>query len=248
MRVAAFLPLLFAFAASAAGEAGFSPISQPRRGVFEPRAEAVIPAEIAMTVKAMLKKAGDRCEKGDLLVEFDSSLPDAAVEAMRSKLAAEEKNHDGIRNLYERNQASIMELARAESDLAKARLEAAAARREAGACRVYAPFSGKIVEEKVREFEWADKGAPLLLLVDDSLVRARFFLPEEEYSRIRPGDRVAIRVPAVSRNVTGVVSRLGVVFDPVSRTFDVWADVDNADDTLRAGMTAEVLWSPGGDA
>lgn len=248
MRIAAFLPLLFAFAASVAGETGLSPAFPPRRGVFEPRAEAVIPAEIAMTVKAMPKKAGDRCEKGDLLVEFDSSLPDAAVEATRSKVAAEEKNHDGIRNLYERNQATIMELARAESELAKARLEAAVALREAEACRVYAPFSGTIVEEKVGEFEWADKGAPLLLLVDDSVVRARFFLPEEQYSRIRRGDRVTIRVPAASREVSGVVSRLGALFDPVSRTFDVWADVDNADDALRAGMTAEALWSPGGDS
>lgn len=219
---------------------------QPWRGVFEPRAEAVIPSEVAMTVKSMPKKAGDRCARGDVLVEFDSSLSDEAVAAMGARVDAEEKNADGIRNLYERNQATVMELARAESELAKARLELALARREAESCRVYAPFSGKIVEERVREFEWANKGAPLLLLVDDSLLRVRFFLPEEHYSHIRIGDEVRISVPAASREVTGTVSRLGVVFDPVSRTFDVWADVDNADDTLRAGMTAEVTWAPGG--
>lgn len=239
MKVAAFfLPLLFAAAASAAGEGW--------RGVFEPRAQAVIPAETAMTVKSMPKKAGDRCKKGDILVEFDSSLPYAAVAATRSKLAAEEKNHAGIKSLYERSQASVMELARAESDLAKARLDVAVALREAEACRVRAPFAGKIVEEKLREFEWADKGSPLLLLVDDSLLRVRFFLPEEQYSKIHAGDRIPVRVPALSETVSGVVSRLGAVFDPVSRTFDVWADVDNADDRLRAGMTADVLWEAGG--
>lgn len=245
MKAVAVVALFLAFACHA-GEGRPAQSRQPWRGVFEPRAKAVIPSEIAMTIKAMPKKAGERCREGDLLVEFDSSLPDAAVEAVRSRVEAEQKNHDGIRSLYERNQATIMELARAESDLAKAKLELATTLREVQSCRVHAPFSGKIVEEMLREFEWASKGAALLLLVDDSLLRVRFFLPEEHYSRIKPGDKVAIAVPAASREVTGTVSRLGVVFDPVSRTFDVWADVDNADDTLRVGMTAEVLWSPEG--
>lgn len=246
MRVVAVIALFLVAGACHAGEGRPSPSGQPWRGVFEPRAQAVIPSEVAMPIKAMPKKAGDSCQKGDLLVEFDSSLPDAAVEAVQARVDAEQKNHDGIRSLYERNQVTVTELARAESDLARARLELATSRHEAEACRVYAPFSGKIVEEMLREFEWASKGAALLLLVDDSILRVRFFLPEEHYSRIRPGDTVAIAVPAMSREVTGTVSRLGAVFDPVSRTFDVWADVDNADDTLRVGMTAEVLWAPEG--
>ncbi len=246
--IAALFLVLLAMPPATGADAPLPPSRQAWRGVFEPRAEAVIPSEVAMTVMAMPKKAGDRCQEGDVLVVFDPSLPDAAVAAMEARLDAETKNRDGIRNLYERNQAAVMELARAESELAKAQLELALARREAASCRVLAPFSGKIVEEKVREFEWADKGAPLLLLVDDSLLRVRFFLPEAFYSRIETGDEVAIAVPAVSGTVTGTVSRLGVVFDPVSQTFDVWADVDNAGDSLRAGMTAEVTWTPGGDS
>lgn len=216
------------------------------RGVFEPRAEAVIPAELSMRVIAMPKKPGDFCREGDVLVEFDSMIPDAAVASAKAKLKAVEVNHASMKSLFDRNQATAVELARAESELAQVALELASAEREARACRVLAPFSGKMVERKVREHEWANRGSPLLLLVDDAVVKVRFFLPEDTFSRIRVGDKVKVWVPAASREAWGEVSRLGVVFDPVSRTFDVWADVPNTDDALRAGMTVEVEWPPSG--
>jgi membrane fusion protein (multidrug efflux system) len=136
-----------------------------------------------------------------------------------------------------------VELARAASELGRARLDAVTARRDLDACRVPAPFAGRIVEHRVREYEWAGKGAPLLLLVDDSVLIVRFFLPEEYFPRIRVGDPVTAVASATGFSVPGAVTRIGVVFDPASRTFDVWAEVDNAEGLLRAGMTAEVLWS-----
>ena len=242
MKILLALLCVVAFSPSAMGRDEVSPQRFPWRGVFEPRAEAVIPSEMAGTVVAMPKKPGERCAAGDVIVEFDSSLANAAVVAMQARVDAEKENSQGIQNLYDRNQATGMELSRAKSELARAEFELATGRHEARVCVVRAPFEGRIVEVKVREHEWAGKGAPLLLLVDDSLLRVRFFLPEDSFSRIAVGDPVRVWVPAASREVEGTVARLGVVFDPVSRTFDVWADVDNADDVLRAGMTAEVAW------
>ncbi|MCC8191184.1 MAG: efflux RND transporter periplasmic adaptor subunit [Planctomycetes bacterium] len=239
VHVAAMLGCLVLTAVSCRGGEGEA---ERWRGVFEPRAEAVIPAETSMLVVAMPRSPGESCRAGDLLVEFDAALPEAAVAAALAKAEAVELNLSGMRSLFEKNQVTAVELARAESEAAQVQLELAAARREARVCRVVAPFAGKIVERKVREHEWANRGSPLLLLVDDAVLRVRFFLPEENFSAIALGDTVAVWVPAVSRKVAGVVSRLGVVFDPVSRTFDVWAEVDNTDDSLRAGMTAEVRW------
>ncbi len=212
------------------------------RGVFEPRAQAVIPAELSMTVQRMALEPGERCRAGDILVEFDATLPQAAVDSAATKLDAARQNMTSTQNLFDRNQITATELARARTELAEAEFQLATARREVEACIVRAPFSGKIVEEKLRAHEWASRGAPLLLLVDDSVLLARFYLPEDRFSAISVGDPVTVRTPAVPGDFAGRVTRLGVVFDPVSRTFDAWAEVDNPDDTLRAGMTAEVEW------
>ena len=236
---------VFPSAPSAAESASSSGVSW--RGVFEPRAQALIASEVSMLVASMPVQPGDSCDEGDVLVEFDSSIPDAAVAAAEAKLEAAELNRNGMRNLYDRNQVTAVELARSESELAGVRLELAAARRDAESCRIVAPFAGKLVDHKVREHEWASKGAPLLLLVDDSVLKVRFFLPENHFSTIKIGDRVRVTVPAASRDAWGEVSRLGVVFDPVSRTFDVWADVPNVDDSLRVGMTAEIEWPVRGE-
>ena len=243
LGLAALLMLAVAYA-GAAGDPGHGG-GRTWRGVFEPRAEAVIPAETSMRVIGMPKGPGDSCRKGDLLVEFDSAIPDAAVASVNAKLKAVELNFNSMRSLYEKNQVTAVELARAESEIAQVALELASAEREARACRVLAPFDAKIVDRKVREHEWANRGSPLLLIVDDAVLKARFFLPENDFSRIKIGDKVRVWVPAASREAWGEVSRLGVVFDPVSRTFDAWADVPNIDDSLRVGMTAEVEWPAG---
>ncbi len=216
------------------------------RGVFEPRAQAVIPSELSMTVKRMALEPGERCRAGDILVEFDDTLPQVAVDSAATKLDAAQQNFTSTQNLFDRNQITATELARARTEQAEAELQLATARREVEACIVRAPFAGKIVEEKLRAHEWANRGAPLLLLVDDSVLLARFYLPEDRFSAISVGDAVTVRTPAVPGDFPGRVTRLGVVFDPVSRTFDAWAEVDNPDDTLRAGMTAEVEWPGGG--
>jgi membrane fusion protein (multidrug efflux system) len=214
------------------------------RGVFEPRAQAVLPSEVAMPVAALPKKPGETCAAGDVLVEFDSTIAHAALDAAEARLDAAVLKYEGQENLFRRDQATEAELAGAASELGRARLDEVTARRELAACRVVAPFAGRIVDHRVREFEWAGKGAPLLLLVDDSVLTARFFLPEEYFPKIAVGDAVTASVPSAGLSVRGVVSRLGAVFDPASRTFDVWAEVDNERGLLRAGMTAEVLWSP----
>ncbi len=233
-----FIAALFAVSPSSAGEVW--------RGVFEPRAQAVLPSEVAMPVASLPKKPGETCAAGDSLVVFDDTIARAALDAAESRLDAAQLNYEGQESLFNSNQATEVELARAASDLARARLDTAAARRELASCRVPAPFAGRIVEHRVREFEWAGKGDPLLLLVDDSVLKVRFFLPEENFSKIALGDEVTATASATGMSVPGVVSRLGAVFDPASRTFDVWADVDNAGGGLRAGMTAEVNWTPEG--
>ncbi|MCC8166174.1 MAG: efflux RND transporter periplasmic adaptor subunit [Planctomycetes bacterium] len=239
IRCVVFLTVLVLTASSASAGAVY-------RGVFEPRAQAVIPSELSMTVKRMALEPGERCRAGDVLVEFDDTLPQAAVDSAATKLDAAQQNYTSTQNLFDRNQITATELARARTELAEAELKLATARRDVEACVVRAPFAGKIVEEQLRATEWANRGAPLLLLMDDSVLLARFYLPEDRFSAISVGDTVTVRTPAVPGDFSGTVTRLGVVFDPVSRTFDAWAEVANPDDTLRAGMTAEVEWPANG--
>lgn len=211
-------------------------------GVLEPRRQALIAAETAMRVLRMPVRPGESARRGDLLCEFDSTVAQAAVAASRAKVRAQELLQGGTQSLFERRQATPAEAAKADGDLAHSRLELAAAERDLAACAIVAPFDGKVVDIRVDESEWANRGSPVLLLVDDAVVRARFFLPEEHFARLRVGDVVRVRVPAVDAVAPGVIGRVGVVFDPASRTVDVWADVDNTDNLLRAGMTVEVLW------
>lgn len=237
-----FLVLFTIAALSARVSAGDADAPGVWPGVLEPRRQALIAAETAMRVLRMPVRPGESARQGEVLCEFDKTVAQAAVEAGRAKVRAQELLQGGTQSLFERRQATPAEAAKADGDLAQARLELAAAERDLAACGIAAPFDGKVVDIRVDESEWANRGSPVLLLVDDAVVRARFFLPEERFARLRVGDAVQVRVPAVDAVVPGVVSRIGVVFDPASRTVDVWADVDNNGDLLRAGMTALVQW------
>ena len=69
------------------------------------------------------------------------------------------------------------------------------------------------------------------------LVRAD--VTETEVDSLAPGDRVVGRI-SVGREIQGLVSFVGKQSDPVTRTYPVEITVDNADYSIRSGLTVSV--------
>jgi len=180
-------------------------------------------------------------------------------------LAAARANLAATQRLFESGQTSQVELENARRDLATAeadcelvaatvaresnkaereveltagRLELA--RAELAACTVRAPYAGRVAHVLVNAHERVERGTPLLEIVDDRVLLAKFLLPSALFSSVTLGQELELTVTETGAVVPIRVSHISAVLDAASGTFEVHGEADNASGLLRAGMNGHV--------
>ncbi len=138
--------------------------------------------------------------------------------------------------------AEDLALARANEDAMRAQYDLAAMQLENAEVR--APVSGLVAKVMAKEGNMAGPGTPLVAIVQDSSVTANLSLPERSYGIVAGNPRrirVVVRPIAYAkrRSFPGVVTSVGEMIDPMSRTYLVEAAIDNPDRALKPGMYVE---------
>lgn len=219
------------------------PDSTPERGwtvraVLAPRRQATLSSEVGYRVTKIHREMGEAFSRGDPLITFDDKLARAGERSARAALVAAEASLASVASLYEKNNASQVELETARRDQALAAARFETAEQELAACAILAPFSGRVAEVLIHEHELAARGARLLTIVDDNVMLAKFLLPESAFNSVKVGDLIRMAIPAAGKTMSARISHIAATLDPASRTFDVWAEIGNDDGELRAGMIA----------
>jgi membrane fusion protein, multidrug efflux system len=182
----------------------------------------------------------------------------AVLEAARENLAA-------LEEMYAANNASRIDLAnarrdvatayadlallgvtaaqeriQAERDVAIAREELRLAEEALADCRFVAPFAGRVARVFVAEHETVQRHQPVVEVIDDRVLLAKFLAPTSAFAELERGREVAVRVQETGTQAVGVIVRIAPTFDAVSKTVEVHARIENADARLRAGMNGRV--------
>lgn len=79
-----------------------------------------------------------------------------------------------------------------------------------------APAPGRISELLLRPGEWANAGQPVLVLLPRGGTKARFFVPEAELGRLKPGQAVRLRCDGCGEPIAARIERIatGPEFTP----------------------------------
>lgn len=145
--------------------------------------------------------------------------------------------------------ASNLSATRAQMNAAQAQL--AEAQTRLGYTQVVAPVSGTVSVRAARQGEVVNAGQPIVTVVDLSDVWVRAAVPETESDGVALGDALKVRLPS-GRMLDGTVIFKGVEADFATqrdvgrskrdiKTVVLKVRVDNRDQRLTPGMTAEVL-------
>jgi len=109
-----------------------------------------------------------------------------------------------------RDAARPDEILAAEADQRAAQSDLASSRWREEQTRGVAAQSGTVQDVMYRPGEWVAQGAPIVALLPDGAVKARFFVPQEALARIHIGDVVALSCdgcpPDLKANVSFVSS------------------------------------------
>lgn len=158
------------------------------------------------------------------------------VELLRLKLTAEK---------------SKLEIEQAEHELEASRIKLRQAEAELSTHRITTPFAGVVTQVLKLPGEAVRQGDPLLELSNSKRVRVEGYVSINDLWRIRPGSPVQVQldIPNAELEVEqekfeGAVVFVDLSVQPVIQQVRVWAEVENRDDILRAGLTARMVVQP----
>jgi len=222
-------------------------------GSLAPRRTLAITSQVNGTVEEVNVRVGDRVSAGDLLVRVDVENSEiqlrqqrATAAATRAQLAQAESQLERTTGLAERGltPSATLEAERASIEALRANLEAleagvAAAEMVIRNATVTAPFDGVVSSRGVEPGQIVAAGAPLVELVDLSVMELTIYVPVSASPAIAPGQDVTLTVEGLpGRTFEGSVEGVSPVAVQGTRTVPVLVSVTNTDGLLRGGMFA----------
>jgi RND family efflux transporter MFP subunit len=193
------------------------------RGVVRAVRDANMATELTARVARLPFREGDAFAKGDLLLEFDCEKQRAEARSAEAEDEAARLAHENAAELDRRRAIGRVEVQTAKARWDKARAAADALGARARECRVVAPFAGRLVDVRIREFETSSPGQPLFRLVDGSELEIDLIVPSPWLAWLRVGTPVSVRVDETGRTHRARVVRTAAAVDPVSQTIKITA-------------------------
>jgi RND family efflux transporter MFP subunit len=262
-------PVAVQGASIAAVAAETIPEVQEAVGTVKARNLAIVSARIAGNVSGVYVKEGERVSKGKLLAVIEAAEGGAAAagatagaeEAARGveEARARQKLADATLARYRKlftekavtpqefegrqmeQEVAVQGVARAEARLSQARQGAKGAGTIAGYGKVTAPISGLVVAKQVEAGQTVFPGTPLVTVEGEDGFRLEVAAGEALLGKVKLGDQIGITVPGAP--MTGRISEIVPMVDPVSRTFTVKVDLPAKG--LRSGTYGKALFRVG---
>lgn len=211
-------------------------------GTLRADESVTISATLTETIVELNFRDGEIVTSGQLLVRLEDSEEQAqlrATQALRDerRSALSRATQLQSRNLAPRadvedNQARLRQV-EAEIDAIQARLDNH---------QIRAPFDGVVGFRNVSTGALVTPGMELVTLDKLDVVKLDFSVPEVYLSVLRPGLTLRARSTAFPDDVfEGEVASIGSRVDPVTRSIQVRAELENPDLLLRPGMLMTVV-------
>jgi membrane fusion protein (multidrug efflux system) len=210
-------------------------------GTIRSNEAVVIRPEVAGRITRLNFGDGQPVKKGQVLVEFDSTVNQAEVQQAKAELSIAQANFE--RNDELARQKFISVRARDESAANVQVLEAklALAQARLSKLEIKAPFSGIVGMRTVSIGDYVKDGADLVNLEDISSVKVDFRIPEKYAGRVGSGQELEVTIDALpDKPFRAKVDAIDPQVDSAGRSALLRGRIANPEYKLKPGMFARV--------
>lgn len=200
-----------------------------------------IMARVSQTVREIHFADGQEVAKGDLLIVLNDREERARTQELEFRLAEARRQLERLRELARENAASRSMIDEQEVRVEQTSAELAVARSRLDEMRILAPFAGRLGIRQVSIGSLARPGDVVTTLDALDPIYVDFSVPELYLPSLEPGQRVSASSAAYEGRVfEGVIMSLASRVDPVTRSIQVRAQIQNESRELRPGMLLNV--------
>jgi RND family efflux transporter MFP subunit len=206
-------------------------------------------SEATGMIREIAVEPGRYVEAGALVAELDADAERIALERARLMVADATGNLERLERLRVSGAVSAVQLRETELALRTAELEVQQAEFDLQQRRILAPISGWVGLLDVERGDRIGAQDVIAVITDRSSIQIDFRVPERFIGGLTLG--MPLDVTPLARPdavLEGRIVALDNVVDRASRTLRVQGEVDNADDSLRAGQAFSVALSFPGES
>ncbi|MCH9809016.1 MAG: efflux RND transporter periplasmic adaptor subunit [Alphaproteobacteria bacterium] len=207
------------------------------RGVVSSRSKAVIASELVARLKSIPFTDGDHFQKGDTLLEFDCRRYRAELDAALAEQRAAHLNVRENSALRRHKAVGANELEISRAKFAQAKAAALAIGVRMSQCKILAPFSGRIIEKLVNEFEIPKANEPLLRIIDHRNLEIELIIPSQWLSWLNTNHEFSFIVDETQNAYSAKVHSISAAVDPISQTIRVKGEFLSPPDKVLPGMS-----------
>jgi len=200
-----------------------------------------ITPEIAGAVREINFESGAVVAKGDVLVRLDTTSEEAQLRAVKAQQEWDAINLKRLRSLRAENTVSQSELDAAEIAAKTSQANADNISTVIEKKTIRAPFAGRLGIRLVNLGEYLDTSKPIVSLQSMDAVYAEFSLPQQDLAQLKVGMKIRVTMDTyTNREFEGTLTAIKPDLDPVTRSVQLQATLENQDAALHPGMYARI--------
>ncbi len=186
-------------------------------------------------------ESGSQVKAGDLLLQQDTSVEEADLQAAQAKLDLARINLKRFQTLFAQSATSESTVNNAVSEAKATEGQVRAIQAVIAKKTVTAPFDGRAGIRMANEGEYLQKGASMVPLYALDPMFLDFTIPQIDVAKIKVNQEITFLIDSFAdRKFIGKITAIDPQINSGTRNFRVQATVDNKDESLRPGMFAKV--------
>jgi membrane fusion protein (multidrug efflux system) len=203
-----------------------------------------VSSELSARIQELPFKEGQAFKVGQVLVVFDCATQQAQFQKTKAVLSIAKRNYDANKKLLALGSVGRIEYENSYSEYLKTKAENDELATVLARCNILAPYSGLIVEQKVRAQQYVQAGQPLLDILDKSSMELEFVAPSIWSPWLTEGYKFEIKLDETGKSYPAKITRVNAKIDPVSQTIKVAAVIDGEFKEISPGMSGVLTIAP----
>jgi RND family efflux transporter MFP subunit len=203
-----------------------------------------IASELPARISELPFKEGQSFKVGQVLVVFECATQQAQFQKTKAVLGITERNYQANKKLLALGSVGRIEYENSYSEYLKAKAENDELASVVARCNILAPYSGLVVEQKVRPQQYVQAGQALIDILDNSALELEFVAPSKWSPWLVADYKFEIKIDETGKSYPAKVTRVNGKIDSVSQTIKAAAVIDGDFKELSPGMSGVLVIEP----
>jgi membrane fusion protein, multidrug efflux system len=209
-------------------------------GKVEADLDVNVSPESAGIIRDVLVTEGQQVMKGQILGRLSTDALERTLDELQVQLEMAETNFTRLKNLWDQNIGSEMQLLQARTEMTSLEKRVESLRAQIAMSEIKSPVNGVVDIVFQKKGEIGSPQVPFAKVLNMETIRIYADVSESYLTKVKQGDLVNIRFPALGLEQNASITRIGNTIDPNNRTFRVRIDLKNPEKMIKPNLISVI--------